>query len=372
MSTEKNLINLSMLRDDIDAIDNKLLELILKRAALAKQVGTVKQSKGDGSFYVPSREADIIRRLLKQNNEHKNEQLPDTAIHGIFREVIGACLGLEANLNIAYLGPEGTYTHAAAQKQFGFTARYQACDSIEHIFDDIEARRVRYGVVPIENAFEGGVTHTLDLFVDRNVQICAEILLNIHHHLLTQAENIADIKTVLSHPQALGQCRQWVSKHLPNATIRPVASTGLGAQLAAKDKQLAAIGSSSTAKRAGIALRCQNISDYKGNITRFLVIGTHDSPASAGENRTALLLSTKDCPGALHNLLAPFAQANISLTRIESRPSRKRLWEYVFFVDAQGHREDEKLVTVLAQLKQQDGMNIKVLGSYPAAEPLSD
>lgn len=353
---------LEELRRKIDAIDDKLLALIGERARLAARIGACKNDRGDAAYYVPSREAEIIRRLIDKNDGG----IPDDAVHGIFREIIGACLGLEQALTVAYLGPEGTFTHMAASRQFGSTASYIACLSLDEVFDEVEAGRAGYGVVPVENAFEGAVTHTLDLFVDREVSICAEVQLTVHHHLLTRAAKLKAVKVLASHPQALAQCRQWVQRQLPWVRVVETASTAEAAEMAAADSELAAIGSMAVAERLALPAICRNIEDYHDNTTRFLVIGKHDSPPS-GNDKTALILSIKDRPGALHELLAPFAKRRIGLSRIESRPSKKKLWEYVFFVDAQGHRTDANLAAALDEVRALPAAYLKVLGSYPVS-----
>lgn len=376
---------LNELRAAIDAVDDEMLDLIRKRARLAGEVGEAKQDKGNVPFYVPSREASIIRRLLDRNAEaaaaSHETRIPDESIHGIYREIIGACLALEHPMTIAYLGPEGTFTHTAASRQFGSTPDYLPCSTLEMVFDEVEAGRATYGVVPVENAFEGAVTPTLDLFGDmeRNVYICAEVQLSIHHHLFTYAENLSDIEVVISHPQPLGQCRAWLASHLPKAQLMEASSTVRAAQMvdeakavdsAALDwRRCAVIGPYSIVDRAGLPLVERNIEDFHDNTTRFFVIGQHDSPAS-GKDKTSLVMSIKDEPGALHSLIASFASRGIGLTRIESRPSKKRLWEYLFFADIQGHRDDEAVAAAIAEIQGASGGYIKVLGSYPVSKPL--
>jgi chorismate mutase/prephenate dehydratase len=375
---------LSGLRQAIDAVDDEMLELIRKRARLASQVGEHKQNRGNAPFYVPSREASIIRRLLAQNDaaaETSHEtKIPDEAIHGIYREIIGACLALEHPMTIAYLGPEGTFTHTAATRQFGATAQYLACNNLEVVFDEVESGRATYGVVPVENAFEGAVTHTLDLFadMDREVFICAEVQLSIHHHLFSYADSLDQIELVVSHPQPLAQCRHWLQAHVPAARLMETSSTVRAGQMIAEAKHsdegaldwqnTAAIGPYSIVDHVDIPLLQKNIEDYHDNRTRFLVIGQHDSPAS-GEDKTGLVMSIRDEPGALNHLLSTFAKRNIGLTRIESRPSKKKLWEYVFFVDVQGHRDDEGVADAITDIEK-TGAFVKVLGSYPVSKPL--
>lgn len=376
---------LNKLRTAIDAVDDEMLELIRKRARLASEVGEHKHDRGNAPFYVPSREASIIRRVLARNAEaaasDHQTKIPDEAIHGIYREIIGACLGLEHPMTVAYLGPAGTFSHTAATRQFGATPTYLACGSLETVFDEVESGRATYGVVPVENAFEGAVTPTLDLFADmeRDIFICAEIQLSIHHHLFTYAENLDDVEVVISHPQPLGQCRNWLAAHIPNAQLMDASSTIRAARMVDEAKEnnsgvldwqkCAVIGPYSIVDQSGLPLVQRNVEDFHDNTTRFFVIGQHDSPAS-GEDKTSLVMSIKDEPGALHSLITCFAERGIGLTRIESRPSKKKLWEYVFFADVQGHRDDTDVAQSIAEIQAKPGGFIKVLGSYPVSKPL--
>ncbi len=371
---------LSRLRSAIDAVDDELLELIRKRAQLAGAVGEHKQGRGNAPFYVPSREASIIRRILARNHDAASTshetRIPDEAIHGIYREIIGACLALEHPMTIAYLGPEGTFTHTASLRQFGATACYLPCSNMEKVFEEVESGRATYGVVPVENAFEGAVGQTLDLFADieRNVFVCAEIQLAIHHHLLTRVESLDMVEVVYSHPQPLAQCQHWISEHCSQAALVETESTASAAervQQAEDDhaKGLAAIAAIEVAERVQLPVLAANIEDHHDNTTRFFVIGQHDSPPS-GEDKTALVMSIRDVPGALHSLIEPFASRGIGLTRIESRPSKQKLWEYVFFADIQGHRDDASVSEAIAEVKAMAGGFIKVLGSYPVSKPL--
>jgi len=364
MTNARDKATLDTLRQQIDAVDEQLLELIHRRAELAAGVGKQKQSDGETAYYVPSREAQIIRRLQEKNAG----RIPDAALHGIYREIIGACLSLEQPLQIAYLGPEGTFTHTAAIKQFGATANYQGCRNFDEIFDEVESGRVTYGVVPVENAFEGAITHTLDLFIDRKVNICAEVLLGIHHHLLGNCR-LEDVEVVYSKAEVFGQCRKWLQAHLPGARLEEADSTAAAAACIAQEPKAVAIASKETAERYELPILASNIEDHHGNTTRFLVIGLHDSPPS-GKDKTALVMSTTDRPGALHDLLEPFHRRAIGLTRIESRPSRKNLWEYVFFIDLQGHRQDTDVAAALDDIRKMPDGFLKILGSFPVAERL--
>lgn len=381
-------MTLDDLRQAIDSVDDQLLSLIHRRAQLASWVGEHKNHQGNAPFYVPSREASIIRRLLARNEEvaraNHSTRIPDEAIHGIYREIIGACLALEHPMTIAYLGPEGTFTHTAATRQFGSSAHYMACANLELVFDAVESGRAMYGLVPVENAFAGAVTHTLDLFADfeREIYICAEVQLSIHHHLFSHAKQLQDIKLVISHPQPLAQCRTWLQTHLPNASLIESSSTVRAAKMieearlaervgesALNWQQAAAVGPYSIVDVTEVPLLQRNIEDHHDNMTRFFVIGQHDSPAS-GEDKTALVISTKDEPGALFGLLQSFAQRDIGLTRIESRPSRKKAWEYIFFIDVLGHRDDVQVAQAIAEIQARDGVMLKVLGSCPVSRKL--
>jgi len=370
-------MNLDDLRAAIDAVDDEVLGLIHRRAALAAAVGERKVMQPNAPFYVPSREASIIRRLLMRNAEVAAEshgaKIPDEAIHGIYRGIIGACLALEHPMTIAFLGPEGTFSHTAAQRQFGETARYLPCLNLTRVFEEVEAGRATYGVVPIENAFEGAVNDTHDQFADfeMNLFICAEIQLSIHHQLLSSCENLFDIDTVYSHPQPLGQCKAWLADHLPHATLCEVASTGKGAEIIQQDanqSHAAAIASMTMAEKLALPVLAANIEDHHHNTTRFFVIGQHDSPPS-GEDKTGLVISVKDVPGALYSVIKPFSERKIGLTRIESRPSKKKLWEYVFFMDIQGHRDDAQVAEAIAEVETM-GAYVKMLGSYPVSRKL--
>ena len=370
-------MNLDDLRTAIDAVDDEVLNLIHKRAALASAVGERKVSQAGAPFYVPSREASIIRRLLQRHGEvaavSHAAKIPDEAIHGIYRGIIGACLALEHPMTIAYLGPEGTFSHTAAQRQFGETAVYMPCPNLAQVFEEVEAGRATYGVVPIENAFEGAVNDTHDKFADfdMDLSICAEIQLSIHHQLLSSCKNLSDIEVVYSHPQPLGQCKDWLASHVPQANLCEVASTGKGGEIVKQDAgepHSAAIASMVMAEKLALPVLAANIEDHHHNTTRFFVIGQHDSPAS-GEDKTGLVVAVKDVPGALYGLVKPFAERDMGLTRIESRPSKKKLWEYVFFMDVQGHRDDQNMSDAIADVEAL-GASVKVLGSYPVSRKL--
>ncbi len=367
---------LSGLRAAIDALDAEILDLLERRAELAHRIGAHKRTQGAQPFYVPSREAEIIRRLLARHRARGRHahapMLDDAAVHAIFREIIGACLALEQPLSVAFLGPEGTFSHEAARRHFGGGARLAACATLDEVFEAVEAERAGYGVVPVENVFEGAVGQTLDLLAapERRARICAEIVLEVHHQLLSLADDLREIRRVYSHPQALAQCRGWLDAHLPAAARIEETSTAAAAGRAREEgPEAAAIGPRTLADTLGLNVLVPNIEDHRGNRTRFFVIGRHDA-APTGRDRTTFVVSVEDRPGALFHLLRPFAERGVGLTRIESRPSRRRAWEYLFFIDAEGHREREPLAGALAEAGRLDGADLRVLGSYPQGEAL--
>ncbi|RMH50180.1 MAG: prephenate dehydratase [Zetaproteobacteria bacterium] len=376
--------SLDALRAAIDAVDDEILALLWRRAGLAAEVGKRKEVDGDTPFYVPSREAAIIRRLLERHQQCRGRaRLPDAAVHGIFREVIGACLALEHPLTVAFLGPEGTFSHLAACRHFGSAVRYLPCGNFSQVFSQVERGQAAYGVVPVENTLEGAVTQTLDLLCDhaQRIRICAEIQLEIHHHLFSYAESLAEIRQVVSHPQPLAQCRGWLEEYLPQVEWIEAPSTVEGARMIcdARDgtghggaidwRHAAAIGPYSIVDCCDLNLLQRNIEDRRDNTTRFCVIGSHDACPS-GRDKTALVLSIRDEPGALYALIRPFAKRDIGLTRIESRPARTEPWTYLFFVDVEGHRTDPALVDALDEIAAMPTARVRILGSYPAARPL--
>jgi chorismate mutase/prephenate dehydratase len=351
---------LKAVRDRIDALDQQLQALINERAKCAQEVAAIKNGDG-GTFYRPEREAEILRKILARNQG----PLSGEEMARLFREIMSACLALEQPLNIAYLGPEGTFTQAAALKHFGHSVQTAPRMAIDEIFRDVEAGACHYGVVPVENSTEGVITHTLDMFLSSPLKIAGEVQLRVHHNLLGTAEGLAAVKRVYSHQQSLAQCRGWLDEHLSGVERTAVSSNAEAARLASRDPQSAAIASREAADIYGLRVLTANIEDEPDNTTRFLVIG-RDSVPPSGRDKTSLLLSAANKPGALHGLLNPFAQHGISMTRIESRPSRRGVWEYVFFVDIEGHAADSKVAKALDELRAEAAM-LKVLGSYPRA-----
>ncbi|ORU90237.1 MAG: prephenate dehydratase [Cycloclasticus sp. symbiont of Poecilosclerida sp. M] len=359
MSANKSL---SELREAIDALDGHLLALFNERACLAKDVASVKIAEGEvGDFYRPDREATILRHI-KQSNPGP---LKDEHVVRLYRELMSSCLALQKPLTVSYLGPIGTFTQEAALKHFGHAIDSVAVGAISDIFNEVENGKADYGVVPVENSTEGVITHTLDMFMKSPLHICGEVELRIHHHLLSNVEILEDVKIIYSHQQSLGQCRQWLATHLPQVKTVSVTSNAEAARLAAEELGSAAIAGEIASEIYNLKKLASHIEDEAHNTTRFLIIGERIVSVS-GEDKTSLMISTKNISGALHDVLSPFAEASISLNKIESRPSRKGAWEYVFFIDIDGHKDDEHVVKVLDALKSKVSQ-LKVLGSYPKA-----
>ncbi len=353
---------LTELRNRIDGIDTRLLELISDRARLAKEIAEVKgQTENNNSFYRPEREAQVLRKIIEKNSGPLSEE----EMARLFREIMSACLAMEQVLNIAYLGPEGTFTQTAALKHFGHSVKTTALGSIDQVFREVESGASHYGVVPIENSIEGVVNHTLDMLINSPLQICGEVELRIHHHLLTKAKKLDQIKQVYSHQQSLAQCRAWLDTHLLDAERIAVSSNGEAARLVSHKNHAASIAGETAAEYYDLPILYRNIEDHPDNTTRFLILGRHDTTPS-GKDKTSILFSSPNRPGALHDMLACFAENHVSMTRIESRPSRLGMWDYVFFVDVEGHAQDAKVVAALKKLESVASM-VKVLGSYPVA-----
>lgn len=345
-------------RDAIDAIDVQILELINRRAEHARHIGEI---KGGGVMYRPEREAQVLRRI-KQLNQGP---LPDESAARLFREIMSACLSLERPLNVAFLGPLGTFTESAAIKQFGHAALLAPCRSIDEVFRATEAGQTDFAVVPVENSTEGAVGRTLDLLMQTSLKVCGEVVLRIHQHLLRKSATLDGIQRVYSHSQSLGQCHEWLNAHLPHVERIPVTSNAEAARLASLDETSAAIAGEAAAERYELIKVVANIEDEPNNTTRFLVLGQQDAPPS-GKDKTSLLLTAKNQPGAVHELLAPLAASGVSMSKFESRPAKGGTWEYVFFVDVEGHRDIEPVRTALDTLRGKAVM-LRVLGSYPVA-----
>ena len=351
----EDLQHLQQLRAQIDALDEQVLTLINQRALYAQAVGRLK----NGTVYRPEREAQVLRRIKALNAG----PLADETVARLFREIMSACLALEKPLTIAFLGPHGTFTQAAAIKQFGHAANMQPCASIDEVFREVNAGNADYGVVPVENSTEGAVNRTLDLLQDTSLKICGEVDLRIHQSLLRKIDGLDGVKLLYSHGQSLAQCHEWLNRHLPNIVRVPVASNAEAARLAAADPTALAVAGEIAAEIYGLQRLFDHIEDEPDNTTRFLVMASADAAAS-GHDKTSLLMSAPNLPGSLAALLQPFARHGVSLTKFESRPARAGLWEYVYFVDLEGHRDDPAVVAALAELKLKTTF-LKLLGSYP-------
>ncbi len=349
------------LRKKIDELDDRLLALLNRRAKLVMEIGRIKK-KENSQFYVPDREKRILERLTK-NNEGP---FPNESLQAVLKEIFSASLSLEAPAKIAYLGPKATFSHLACLQQFGYSAQYAPVNSISEVFAEVERGLAEYGVVPIENSTEGVVSHTLDMFMDSELKISGEIMLEVSHYLMNQTGNISDVMKIYSHPQPLAQCKNWLEKNLRGTALVEASSTTRAAEMAAEDPSIAAIGSRLAAEMYGLRILRERIEDNVNNFTRFLII-SKKSPARTGKDKTSIMFSVKDRSGALYDMLKPFAERGISLTKIESRPSRKKAWEYHFFVDIEGHIADRKVKEAVSELGE-SCLFIKVLGAYPTAQ----
>ena len=354
--------DLVAIRGRIDEIDASLQALLNERARFAQQVGISKHAEGHTvDFYRPEREAEVLRAALKRNKG----PLRDEEVLRLFREIMSACLAQQEPLKVAFLGPEGTFTQQAVYKQFGHSVRALALPSIEEVFHEVEAGAADFGVVPIENSTEGTVTHTLDRFIVSPLYICGEVELRVHQFLMGRMTSLSDVQRICSHQQSLAQCRHWLEDNLPDAERLAVSSNAEGARRARDEQGTAAIGPQAAAEVYGLNVLVAEIEDQPDNTTRFLVLGKKAFKPS-GEDKTTLMVSAgkTDSPGALYQLLEPLAKRRISMTRIESRPSRRRKWDYVFFIDIEGHAEDKTVATALADLRKRASL-FRILGSYP-------
>ncbi len=354
---EKNLKNL---RQQIDTLDDQILDLLNRRADVVVAVGKAKDEKR-GEYYVPSREKAIFERLITKNNG----PFPDQGVRRVFREIISASLSLEQPLKVAFLGPQATYTHVAAMQQFGFSAQLVPLKSISSIFEEVSRGRASYGVVPVENSNEGVVSHTLDMFMSSDLKIIAEILLPVSHDLLNLSGQTADVRKVISHPQAIGQCRTWLEENLPDIPLVDASSTASAAQQAAEDASVAAIASETAASLYGLRVVEHKIEDNRNNFTRFLVIG-NEMQSPSDNDKTSIMFSVKDQAGILYQMLEPFSKRDVNLAKIESRPMKGKAWEYIFFLDMVGHVEDKDIADAVEELRTCCQF-LKILGSYPKA-----
>lgn len=354
--------DLDEIREKIDALDEHIQRLISERARLAFSVG---RSKGDlpnaVGYYRPEREAQVLRAVLERNDG----PLSDSEMLRLFREIMSACLARQEPMKVAYLGPEGTFTQQAVFQHFGHSVLAMSQAGIPGVFEQVQAGDADFGVVPIENSTQGMVTHTLDIFIDSTLQICGEIEIPIHHNLLTHARSIAGIERIYAHQQSLSQCRNWLQHHAPSAELLPVSSNAEATRRVRNAPDAAAIASLSAAEIYGVPVLFSNIEDEQDNTTRFLVIG-REGFSPSGRDKSTLLLTGDESPGLLHTLLSPLARHNINMTRIESRPAPRQKWQYVFFVDVDGHAQREPLKSALEEMEQVAG-KARLLGSYPKA-----
>ncbi len=348
---------LQHLRNKIDEIDGKLVRLLNERTKLVLDIGKIKHEFG-GEIYAPDREDAVLRRVVEKGDG----PLPADSLRAIYREVMSASLALEKPLVIAYLGPQATYSHMAVIKKFGSSLKYEPLPSITDVFVEVSKDRADYGVVPIENSTEGAVTHTYDMFVDSELKICAQIVLAIRHNLMAACSR-KEIRKLYSIPQVLAQCRLWLQTNMPNVEVIETSSSTRAAQIAKDEPNAGAVASALAAEIYGLRILEPNIQDSSENITRFLVIG-RKYPSRTGNDKTSMMFCVQDRVGALHDSIASFKKFKINMTKIESRPSKKKAWEYYFFVDVLGHCEDTRVKKALAELAKHT-MFVKILGSYP-------
>jgi chorismate mutase/prephenate dehydratase len=345
-------------RREIDRLDDEILRLLNERSKNVIEIGKLKR-QSDANLHTPRREAEIVERLMQENSG----PFPNDAIRSVYREIMSASLSLEGPQKVAYLGPRATFTHLASVEKFGASAQYVAVNSIKEVFDEVERGRANFGVVPIENSTEGVVNHTLDMFIDSNLLIYGEVLQEVSHHLLSQNERLPDVKKLYSHPHAIAQCRNWLETNLPSVPVVEVASTARAAELCADDPSAAAIASELAGQLYGLKVLKARIEDNLNNFTRFLVL-SQKPPERTGRDKTSVMISVKDRVGALYDLLRPLASHGINMTKIESRPSRRKAWEYLFFVDVEGHVQEDRVKKALEEVKSRV-LFLKILGSYP-------
>jgi len=353
-------MNLKSLRRQIDNLDAKLVKLLNLRAKTTLQIARVKLKKGK-SVYSPDRESKVLSKITSLNKG----PLDAGALESLYREIMSSSLAMGASLKVAYLGPPATFTHLASLKKFGSQVEYLACNSIADVFCEVERGKAEYGVIPIENSIEGAVSHSLDMFVDSDLKICSQIILDVSHNLLANCPK-SKIRRIYSNPQVFGQCRIWLQENLPGVDKIEVSSTTRAAQIAARQKSSACIASLLAARVYSLKIIARDIEDSPHNITRFLVVGNSDVGAT-GRDRTSIMFSIKDKVGALHEMLLPFKKHKINLTKIESRPSKKKAWDYYFYLDLEGHRDNPRIKRAISELESRCKF-LKVLGSYPIGE----
>lgn len=353
--------DLKKLRKEIDLIDQEIVGLLNKRASIVLKVGKTKQVK-QLKVHSPERERAILDRLGKNNPG----PFPNETLKLIYEEIISASVALQQPLKIAYFGPSATYTHLAARRKFGSSSEYVPESTIKEVFESVLRGKVSYGVVPIENSTEGVVNYTLDMFMDSDLMIASEIMLEISHNLLSKTGKKKDVKKIYSHPQPKAQCRSWLERNFPGVPIIDETSTAAAAKRVSRNPSGAAVASELAASVYDLKFIEKGIEDNKRNVTRFLIIAK-DSPGKTGNDKTSIMFSIKDKPGALFLILNPFAKNKINLTKIESRPSKRKAWEYIFFVDMKGHIEDKNVMKAIKDV-QKECLFFKVLGSYPSAD----
>lgn len=350
-------MSLEDIRKKIDQLDKKIIELLNARTELALEIGKLKQAD-DSEVYTPARESEIYRKI----DSLAQGPLSKDALKAIYREVMSAALALEKPVSVAYLGPEATFTHLASLSKFGSSVRYVPCASITEVFAEVDHKRVDYGVIPVENSIEGAVSHSLDMFIDSDLKICSEILFEISHHLMAACD-LKNVKRVYSNPQVFGQCRLWLEKNLPRVELRETTSTSQAAHRAREEDGAAAIASKLAATLYNLTILADGIEDLAHNVTRFLVMGRQMATRTRND-KTSIVVSIKDKIGALYEMLEPIRKNGVNMTKIESRPSKKKAWDYYFFIDMEGHVEDERVKKTLKAVEERVRF-LKVLGSYP-------
>ncbi len=346
------------IRKQIDIIDKKIVSLLDERATAVKNIAGLK-IKNESGVYDPAREANVLNNIKKASKG----KFPHRAIEAVYNEIFSASRDLQRKVRVAYFGAPASYTHLAAMKRFGSATEYIPAESIKDVFMEVEKGNVDYGVVPVENSTEGAVNYTFDMFADFDLKICSEVMLDIKHNLLSKAKHLKDIKVVYVHPQTRAQCRNWLEANLPHAELKEVSSNSKSAMLAAKDKKSAGIGDKLAASMYKLNIIASSIEDMTDNTTRFFILGKEES-RKTGNDKTSIMVSIKDKVGALYNLLKPLSKYGINLTSIESRPSGKKAWDYYFFVDFTGYKDDFKVKKALAEVARECGF-VKILGSYP-------
>jgi chorismate mutase/prephenate dehydratase len=350
--------SLQDIRRKIDALDARLVKLLSARARIVQRVGQIKHGE---MVYRPDREAQVLRRVSELNQG----PMPGAGLRSIYTEIMSACRALEGMLAVAYLGPQGTYSQEAVIRHFGGGIEARSCSTIDDVFKQVETGITGYGVVPVENSTDGAIGRTLDLLLTTPAKVCGEIMLPVHQCLMSKAKSRTNVKKVYSHTQSLAQCQHWLARNLPGAEQIAVVSNAEAARLAARDVKSAAIASKTAAELYKLHLLARNIQDESSNTTRFLVL-SREKVSPSGRDKTSLILSTRNVPGAIHDLLSPLAKNGVSMTRLESRPARTGLWEYVFYIDIEGHTRDEKVAQALAAIERNASF-LKNLGSYPVA-----